>query len=51
MNTNTRNIAIIAVVVVLGILVYSMMPNRSTVPAPASTTTTPADTTQPATTQ
>jgi hypothetical protein len=46
MNTNTRNMVIIAVVVVLGIIVYSMIPGRSTVPVPASTTTTQPTTTQ-----
>jgi hypothetical protein len=50
MNTNTRNIIIILGVVIVAFLAYSMLGNRTTGPGPATTTTTtPVDTTKPAT--
>ena len=49
MNRNTRNIIIVAAIILLGILVFWMMSGQGTAPTPASTTTAPADTTQPAT--
>jgi hypothetical protein len=46
-----RNIVIVVIVVLLPILAYYFWAGRGTAPVPATTTTTPADTTQPATTQ
>jgi hypothetical protein len=52
MNRNTRIIVLVLGVVVVAFLAYSMLGGRTTGPGPATTTTTtPADTTQPATTQ
>jgi len=50
MNSNTRIIVIILGVVVLAMVAYGMLGDRTSGPGPATTTTTtPADTTQPAT--
>jgi hypothetical protein len=50
MSGNTRNIVIIAIVILLGILAFNMWGGRTTAPTATTTTTTPADTTKPATT-
>jgi hypothetical protein len=50
MNSSTRVIVLVLGVVVLAIIAYSMLGDRTTGPGPATTTTTtPADTTQPTT--
>ncbi|CAN7154924.1 hypothetical protein [Rhizobium sp. LjRoot254] len=50
MSRNTRIIALVLGVVVLAIIAYSMLGDRTSGPGPATTTTTtPADTTQPTT--
>ena len=51
MSGNTRNIVIIAIVILLGILAFNMWGGRTTAPtATTTTTTTPADATKPAST-
>lgn len=50
MNRNTRAIVLILGVIILAIIAYGMLGDRTSGPGPATTTTTtPADTTQPAT--
>jgi hypothetical protein len=50
MNRNTRAIVVVLGLVILAFIAYSMLGDRTTGPGPATTTTTtPADTTQPAT--
>lgn len=48
-NSNVRTMLMVAIVILLGFVLYSVFAGGRSTPTPATTTTTPIDTTQPAT--